>query len=109
MAVNNAYLDGSNALLTVQTLLSELSNLNSRIEKLVAAASKIFGGRRSELENFITTHTMQAILNLVSARYEILTQSHTYIFPVTIIGPQVLKTYIRGSMFSTRVMRRYDS
>ena len=49
MAVNNAYADRSNALLTVQTLLSELSNLNSRIEKLEAAASKIFGGDRSRV------------------------------------------------------------
>lgn len=49
LAVNNAYADRSNALLTVQTLLSELSNLNSRIEKLEAAASKIFGGDRSRV------------------------------------------------------------
>lgn len=49
LAVNNAYSDRSNALLTVQTLLSELSNLNSRIEKLEAAASKIFGGDRSRV------------------------------------------------------------
>ncbi|KAD7480224.1 hypothetical protein R6Q59_008997 [Mikania micrantha] len=49
LAVNNAYSDRSNALLTVQTLLSELANLNSRIEKLEAAASKIFGGDRSRV------------------------------------------------------------
>nr|XP_043632490.1 sorting nexin 2A-like [Erigeron canadensis] len=49
LAVNNAYADRSNALLTVQTLLSELSNLNARIEKLEAAASKIFGGDRSRV------------------------------------------------------------
>lgn len=49
LAVNNAYADRSNALLTVQTLLSELSNLNYRIEKLEAAASKIFGGDRSRV------------------------------------------------------------
>nr|GEU75892.1 sorting nexin 2A-like [Tanacetum cinerariifolium] len=49
LAVNNAYADRSNALLTVQTLLSELSNLSSRIEKLEAAASKIFGGDRSRV------------------------------------------------------------
>lgn len=49
LAVNNAYSDRSNALLTVQTLLSELSTLNARIEKLEAAASKIFGGDRSRV------------------------------------------------------------
>ncbi|KAK9077956.1 hypothetical protein SSX86_002013 [Deinandra increscens subsp. villosa] len=49
LTVNNAYADRSNALLTVQTLLSELSNLNFRIEKLEAAASKIFGGDRSRV------------------------------------------------------------
>ncbi|XP_076932247.1 sorting nexin 2B-like [Bidens hawaiensis] len=49
LAMNNAYADRSNALLTVQTLLSELANLNSRIEKLEAAASKIFGGDRSRV------------------------------------------------------------
>ncbi|KAJ0705197.1 putative sorting nexin Vps5-like, AH/BAR domain superfamily, PX domain superfamily [Helianthus annuus] len=49
LAMNNAYADRSNALLTVQTLLSELANLNSRIEKLETAASKIFGGDRSRV------------------------------------------------------------
>nr|XP_009789422.1 PREDICTED: sorting nexin 2B-like isoform X2 [Nicotiana sylvestris] len=49
LAVNNAFSDRSSALLTVQTLLSELSSLNSRIEKLEAASSKIFGGDRSRI------------------------------------------------------------
>ncbi|XP_076928540.1 sorting nexin 2A-like isoform X2 [Bidens hawaiensis] len=49
LTVNNAYSDRSNALLTIQTLLSELSNLNIRIEKLEATASKIFGGDRSRV------------------------------------------------------------
>ncbi|KAI3809167.1 hypothetical protein L1987_25137 [Smallanthus sonchifolius] len=49
LTVNNAYADRSNALLTVQTLLSELSNLSIRIEKLEAAASKIFDGDRSRV------------------------------------------------------------
>ncbi|XP_052186355.1 sorting nexin 2B-like [Diospyros lotus] len=49
LAVNNAFTDRSTALLTVQTLLSELSSLNSRIEKLEAASSKIFGGDRSRI------------------------------------------------------------
>ncbi|KAA8539532.1 hypothetical protein F0562_026224 [Nyssa sinensis] len=49
LAVNNAFSDRSSALLTVQTLLSDLSSLNSRIEKLEAASSKIFGGDRSRI------------------------------------------------------------
>ncbi|KAL2549813.1 Sorting nexin 2B [Forsythia ovata] len=49
LAVNNAFSDRTSALLTVQTLLSELSSLNSRIEKLEAASSKIFGGDRSRI------------------------------------------------------------
>ncbi|CDP13964.1 unnamed protein product [Coffea canephora] len=49
LAVNNAFSDRSNALLTVQTLLSELSSLNSRIEKLEVASSKIFGGDRARI------------------------------------------------------------
>lgn len=49
LAVNNAFADRSSAFLTVQTLLSELSSLQSRIEKLEAASSKIFGGDRSRI------------------------------------------------------------
>lgn len=49
LAVNSAFSDRSNALLTVQTLASELSSLHSRIEKLEAASSKIFGGDRSRV------------------------------------------------------------
>ncbi|XAR65983.1 hypothetical protein NMG60_11012012 [Bertholletia excelsa] len=49
LAVNNAFADRSSALLTVQTLLTELSSLNSRVEKLEAASSKIFGGDRSRI------------------------------------------------------------
>ncbi|PHT44918.1 Sorting nexin 2A [Capsicum baccatum] len=49
LAVNNAFSDRSSALLTVQTLLSELSSLKLRIEKLEAASSKIFGGDRSRI------------------------------------------------------------
>ncbi|KVI04822.1 Phox homologous domain-containing protein [Cynara cardunculus var. scolymus] len=40
----------SNALLTVQTLESEVSTLNSRIEKLEAVAFKVFGGDRSRIQ-----------------------------------------------------------
>ncbi|CAB4271018.1 unnamed protein product [Prunus armeniaca] len=49
LAVNSAFSDRSSALLTVQTLSSELVSLQSRIEKLEAAASKIFGGDRSRM------------------------------------------------------------
>ncbi|PIN05541.1 Membrane coat complex Retromer, subunit VPS5/SNX1 [Handroanthus impetiginosus] len=49
LAVNNAFSDRSSAFLTVQTLLSDLSSLHLRIEKLEAASSKIFGGDRSRI------------------------------------------------------------
>lgn len=49
LAVDNAFADRSSALVTVQTLLSDLSALNLRIEKLEAASSKIFGGDSSRL------------------------------------------------------------
>ncbi|KAL5568853.1 hypothetical protein UlMin_025428 [Ulmus minor] len=49
LAANSAFSDRSSALLTVQTLSSELVSLHSRIEKLEAASSKIFGGDRSRL------------------------------------------------------------
>lgn len=48
--VNSAYSDRSNALLTVQTLVSEVSTLNSRIEKLEAVAFKVFGGDNSRVQ-----------------------------------------------------------
>lgn len=49
LAVEGAFSDRSSALLTVQTLSSELASLHSRIEKLEAASSKIFGGDRSRM------------------------------------------------------------
>ncbi|KAG7999159.1 hypothetical protein I3843_01G293300 [Carya illinoinensis] len=49
LAVGNAFSDRSSALLTVQTLSSELATLHARIEKLEAASSKIFGGDRSRM------------------------------------------------------------
>lgn len=49
LAVHGAFSDRSSALLTVQTLLSELSSLKSRAEKLEAASSKIFGGDKSRI------------------------------------------------------------
>ncbi|KAJ4978084.1 hypothetical protein NE237_008864 [Protea cynaroides] len=49
LAVHSAFSDRSSALLTVQTLLSELSSLHSKAEKLEAASSKIFGGDKSRI------------------------------------------------------------
>lgn len=49
LAVHSAFSDRSSALLTVQTLLSELSSLHSRAEKLEAASSKVFGGDKSRV------------------------------------------------------------
>ncbi|XP_021769257.1 sorting nexin 2B-like [Chenopodium quinoa] len=49
LSVDNAFTDRSNALLTVQTLVSELSSLESRVEKLEVASSKIFGGDKSRM------------------------------------------------------------
>ncbi|CAH8312652.1 unnamed protein product [Eruca vesicaria subsp. sativa] len=50
MAVQGAFADRSNALLTVQTLLSEISSLEGRVEKLEAASSKVFGGDKSRIK-----------------------------------------------------------
>uniref|UniRef100_A0A5B7ATZ7 Putative sorting nexin 2B n=1 Tax=Davidia involucrata TaxID=16924 RepID=A0A5B7ATZ7_DAVIN len=49
LAVHTAFSDRSSALLTVQTLLSELSSLHSRAEKLEAVSSKTFGGDKSRI------------------------------------------------------------
>ncbi|KAF9591942.1 hypothetical protein IFM89_010300 [Coptis chinensis] len=49
LAVHSAFSDRSSALLTVQTLLSDLSSLQSRAEKLEVASSKIFGGDKSRI------------------------------------------------------------
>lgn len=49
LAVDNAFADRSSALLTVQTLLADLSSLQSRIEKLEVASSRIFGGNTSTM------------------------------------------------------------
>lgn len=46
LAVHGAFSDRSSALLTVQTLLSELSSLNSKAEKLETTSPKKFGGDR---------------------------------------------------------------
>lgn len=48
-ALHAAFADRSNALLTVQTLVSDLASLNTRVEKLTLASSKIFGGDKSRI------------------------------------------------------------
>ncbi|CAH9138594.1 unnamed protein product [Cuscuta epithymum] len=50
LAVHGAFSDRSSALLTVQTLLSDLSNLNSKAEKLQTTSPKKFGGERSKIQ-----------------------------------------------------------
>uniref|UniRef100_A0A7N0U0D4 PX domain-containing protein n=1 Tax=Kalanchoe fedtschenkoi TaxID=63787 RepID=A0A7N0U0D4_KALFE len=47
VAANSAFSDRSSALLTVQTLSTDLSSLYTKIEKLETASSKVFGGDRS--------------------------------------------------------------
>lgn len=49
LAIRVAFSDRTNALLTVQTLLSDLNSFQLKAEKLKAASSKIFGGDRSRL------------------------------------------------------------
>ncbi|XP_042018416.1 sorting nexin 2A-like [Salvia splendens] len=49
LAVHNAFTDRSSALLTVQTLISELTALHSRADKLETSSSKIFGGDKSRV------------------------------------------------------------
>lgn len=80
LAVNNAFSDRSSALLTVQTLLSELSSLNSRIEKLEAASSKIFGGDRSRIQKIEelreTVRVTEAAKNCAVKEYERIKESN---------------------------------
>ncbi|XP_075519703.1 sorting nexin 2B-like [Primulina tabacum] len=51
-AVHNAFSDRSDALLTLQTLVSELHSLRSRTEKLETASSKLFGSDKSRIRKF---------------------------------------------------------
>lgn len=48
-SIHTAFSDRSNALLTVQTLMTELSSMSTRIDKLAVASSKIFGGDKSRM------------------------------------------------------------
>lgn len=49
LAADHAFAERSSALLNVQTLASELSSLQFKLEKLEISSSKIFGGDRSTL------------------------------------------------------------
>ncbi|WOL04609.1 sorting nexin 2B [Canna indica] len=49
LAVEIAFSERASALLTVQTLMSDLSALRARVEKLEVASSRIFGGDQSRL------------------------------------------------------------
>ncbi|KAG1365660.1 sorting nexin 2B [Cocos nucifera] len=48
LAVHSAFSDRSRALLTIQTLLSDLSSLHAKAKRLETASSKIFGGDKSK-------------------------------------------------------------
>lgn len=47
-ALHTAFMDRHNALITVQTLATDVVTLNKQIEKSVAASSKVFGGSKSQ-------------------------------------------------------------
>lgn len=50
LSIRNAFSERSNALLTVQTLLSDLASWHARAEKLEAASARIFGGNDSRIQ-----------------------------------------------------------
>jgi hypothetical protein len=47
-AVHTAFADRHNALITVQTLATDVVTINKQIEKSVAASNKVFGGSKSQ-------------------------------------------------------------
>jgi hypothetical protein len=47
-ALHATYADRNNALVSVQTLSTDVAALNKQIEKSVAASSKVFGGSKSQ-------------------------------------------------------------
>ena len=47
-ALHTTFTDRNNAVITVQTLLTDVTTLNQQIEKSVAASSKVFGGSKSQ-------------------------------------------------------------
>lgn len=47
-ALHTAFADRHNALITVQTLATDVVTINKQIEKSVAASNKVFGGSKSQ-------------------------------------------------------------
>lgn len=82
LAVHGAFSDRSSALLTVQTLLSDLSSLHSRAEKLEAASSKIFGGDKSRIRKLEemkeTIRVTEDAKNVAVREYERIKVSHIF-------------------------------
>ncbi|XP_038894988.1 sorting nexin 2A [Benincasa hispida] len=74
LAVHGAFSERSSALLTEQTLLSDLSSLNTRAEKLEAASSKVFGGDKSRIQKLEqlkeTIRTTEDAKNVAMREYE---------------------------------------
>jgi hypothetical protein len=83
-SVNTAFNERSTALLTVQTLATEVSSLNTRIEKLLVAASKVFGGDKTrsrkieELKEVLMT--MEEARDRAIAEYERIKVNFLYYF-----------------------------
>ncbi|XP_020585831.1 sorting nexin 2B-like isoform X2 [Phalaenopsis equestris] len=50
LSIRNAYSERSSALLTLQTVLSDLASWHARAEKLEAASARIFGGNDSRIQ-----------------------------------------------------------
>lgn len=74
LAVHGAFSERSSALLTEQTLLSDLSSLHTRAEKLEAASSKVFGGDKSRIQKLEqlkeTIRTTEDAKNVAMREYE---------------------------------------
>jgi ribosomal protein L15E len=60
-SVHSAFNDRSTASLAVQTLVTHMSTLNARIEKLKVASSKVFGG--DETKNIKVEELKEALEN----------------------------------------------
>lgn len=86
LAVHTAFSDRSSASLTVQTLLSELSSLHSRAEKLETASSKIFGGDKSRIRKVEelkeATRVSEDAKNCAIAEYERIKVQVLYLNPL---------------------------
>lgn len=84
LAINNAFSDRSSALLTVQTLSSELASLHLRIEKLEVASSRIFGGDKSRMRKIEelkeAVRVTESAKNCADREYERIKVTYSYIF-----------------------------